>query len=281
MALKLSEKPNLQKIRTKPLLKWAGGKSGLLSQLLPFFPNTFNRYFEPFLGAGAVFFTLNFKQHAILNDSNQELINFYEIVRDDPWGLMKKLDEFSKEYSEQFYYFLRALQARNKLESAARTLFLNKTGFNGLYRQNLKGQFNVPFGKRLKCPALYEAKNLLQASDSLGQASLMCQDFQKVINFAGPGDFVYCDPPYDPVSKTSSFHAYQPGGFSQNDQRRLKDASLKAQARGATVVVSNSSSAFIHELYADCDVKIVTARRAINSKSQNRGPIGEVAVIFK
>lgn len=264
--------------RIRPPLKWAGGKSGLLSQIIPLFPQKFNRYFEPFFGGGAIFFSLDFKGKSFLNDSNKELVELYEVIRDDPQGLMVELNRLRHLYSETFYYELRRTTPSVALERAARTLFLNKTGFNGLYRQNSKGEFNVPFGKRLKCPSLYERENLLRTSQALTKSQLVCADFEIVLKKAGEGDLVYCDPPYEPLSKTSSFNAYQGVGFTQADQQRLKSSCLSARERGATVFISNSASDFIHELYADCRVHIVSARRAINSVARSRGPINEVLI---
>jgi DNA adenine methylase len=270
----------IQESRIKPVLKWAGGKSGLLPQLLPLFPKNFVRYFEPFFGGGAVFFSLGFTGESYLNDLNTELIDLYETVRDSPLPLIKELDALSLNYSEEFYYILRQLTPKTKKERAARTVFLNKSGFNGLYRQNSKGGFNVPFGKREKCPALYDKENLLRVSNALQHATLQSLDFEAVINQAGSGDFVYCDPPYEPLSRTSSFNAYQGGGFSQAEQKRLKDACIRAQTRGANVLISNSSAEFIKELYFDCEVSSISARRAINSKGDSRGRIEEVAVLL-
>ena len=267
--------------RVKPILKWAGGKSGLLSQLLPLFPKKFDRYFEPFFGGGAVFFALGFTRESCLNDLNPELIDLYETVRDQPMQLIKELDTLAQKYSEEFYYQLREQNPKSKIARAARTIFLNKSGFNGLYRQNSKGGFNVPFGKREKCPALCDSENLLRASDSLQHAKLQSLDFEAVLDQAGSGDFVYCDPPYEPLSRTSSFNAYQGGGFSQCDQKRLKYACLRAQARGSHVIISNSSADFIKELYSDCDVNSISARRAINSKGDGRGKVEEVAIVLK
>ncbi len=274
-------KINIHNLKIKPILKWAGGKSALLKQLLPLFPNQFNRYFEPFLGGGAVFFAIHINnKKSYLNDANKELIDFYEVVRDEPQALMKQLDYFTKNYSEEFYYELRTSFSKTKIMRAARTLFLNKTGFNGLYRQNAKGEFNVPFGKRLKCPALYEIENFLLAAKALQTAQLFSADFEEIINMAGKDDFIYCDPPYEPLSKTSNFNAYQANGFSQDQQRRLKEACLRAQKRGAFVIISNSSAEFIKELYKDCELKFLAAKRVINSKGDKRGEINEVAVIL-
>lgn len=271
---------NSQELRARPILKWAGGKSGLIKQLLPLFPNQFTRYFEPFFGGGAVFFALNSKGASFLNDANPELIELYEVVREAPRLLARALDSLSEQYSEDFYYSLREKKPELKVDRAARTVFLNKTGFNGLYRQNSKGDFNVPFGKRVRCPVLYELDNLHRVAAVLRNAVLSTQDFEAVIDQAVAGDFVYCDPPYEPLSRTSSFNAYQRGGFSQEDQRRLKAACLRARSRGVSIVLSNSSADFIKELYSDCDIRSISARRAINSKGSSRGEIQEVAVLM-
>jgi DNA adenine methylase len=266
--------------RIKPILKWAGGKSGLMSQLTPLFPKTYRKYFEPFIGGGAVFFSLDFSGLSFINDLNTELIDLYETVRDEPQKLMTALDALSKQYCEDFYYQLRSTKPDTRVDRAARTIFLNKTGFNGLYRQNSKGEFNVPFGKRIQCPALYDRDNFLRASSLLQRATLSSIDFEELINQAGAGDFVYCDPPYEPLSRTSSFNAYHGSGFSHDDQRRLKDACIRAQQRGAFVVISNSAADFIKELYSDCQLTYIAARRAINSKGSSRGAIDEVAVLL-
>jgi DNA adenine methylase len=271
----------LETSRAKPILKWAGGKSSLLSQLSPYFPQTFNKYFEPFLGGGAVFFALEITGESFLSDSNRELISLYKTVRDTPLQLMQELDSLIINYSEDFYYKLRETQPKDNIGQAARTIFLNKTGFNGLYRQNLKGGFNVPFGKRVKCPALYDKNNFLRVSTALKSAILDSSDFEALIDQASYGDFVYCDPPYEPLSNTSSFTAYQGGGFSQREQERLKSACIRAHNRGANVVISNSSADFIKELYSDCETHLVLAKRAINSKGQGRGEIEEVLITLR
>ncbi len=266
--------------RIKPVIKWAGGKSSLLPQLLPLFPERFSRYIEPFLGGGAVFFSLRHSGTSLLNDLNPELIELYETVRDFPNPLMAELDAMAKMYSEDFYYLLRKQTPETQILRSARTILLNKAGFNGLYRQNSKGAFNVPFGKRERCPRLYDRENLLRASAVLQHANLQSLDFEAVIDQAGKNDFVYCDPPYEPLSPTSSFNTYQGGGFEQDQQRRLKEACLRAQNRGAHVVISNSSADFIKELYSDCDIRQISARRAINSKGNRRGEIQELAILL-
>lgn len=267
--------------RAKPVLKWAGGKSQLLPQLLQHFPSHFDRLVEPFLGGGAVALALKPGVPAILNDGNAELINLYQVVRSSPRELMTALDRLSALYSEEFYYKIRSEVPSGRIEQAARTVFLNKTGFNGLYRQNSKGAFNVPFGKRENCPALYDVENLLAVSGRLKTAELRTGDFEHAINSAGPGDFVYCDPPYEPLSRTSSFNAYTGGGFPQSEQERLRVVCVEAARRGATVAISNSAAAFILDLYSNDDVKKLAAKRSINSKGDARGEILEVLVVLK
>ncbi len=262
--------------RAKPMLKWAGGKSGPLKQLVKQFPSRFSRYIEPFVGGGAVFFALVDPMETIINDSNSELIELYEVARDEVDALMAELDQLGAQYSETFYYELRKTVPEAKLARAARTLFLNKTGFNGLFRLNSKGLFNVPFGKRPQCPALYDKGNMIEVSRRLRTAQLLNTDFESVIAQAGPGDFLYCDPPYEPLSRTSTFTAYTSGGFSQDAQGRLEKACQEAAGRGAMVAVSNSTAPFILSLYEGWDVREIQAKRAINSKGAGRGQIAEI-----
>jgi DNA adenine methylase len=262
--------------RAKPILKWAGGKSGPLKQLVKRFPSRFNRYIEPFVGGGAVFFALVDPMEAVLGDSNLELTDLYEIVRDDVDALMAELDQLAAQYSEEFYYELRKNVPDSKLARAARTLFLNKTGFNGLFRLNSKGLFNVPFGKRPVCPALYDKGNMIEVARRLRPVKLLNTDFEAVIAEAGPGDFLYCDPPYEPLSRTSTFTGYTTGGFSQGQQARLEQACQAAAGRGAMVAVSNSTAPFILSLYEGWEVREIQAKRAINSKGAGRGQIAEI-----
>jgi DNA adenine methylase len=272
--------PILSQSNGKPALKWAGGKSQLLGQLLPYFPKGFARYLEPFLGGGAVWLKLDPQGPCLLSDSNQELINLYQVIQDNPELLMKKLDKLTENYSEEFYYELRQTQPKPPVDKAARTLFLNKTGFNGLYRQNRKGEFNVPFGKREKCPALYDPQNLLALSQRLLKANLYCMDFEELLDQAGEGDFVYCDPPYEPLSATSNFKSYTHSGFTQDDQIRLRDACARAAKRGAYVAVSNSHTPFILELYSWWEIHELTASRNINSNGKARGKISEILALL-
>lgn len=266
--------------RDKPVLKWAGGKASLLPQLIRCFPTEFNRYVEPFLGGGALFFALKSGCRAILGDSNEELFSLYSVVRDDPGALMARLDFLAARYCEAFYYQLRAAKPTQAVDRAARTIFLNKTGFNGLYRQNSRGLFNVPFGKRRFCPQLYDRSNLIRVSTRLKKANLLHADFEAVIRRARKGDFIYCDPPYEPLSLTSSFNSYLASGFSTRNQIRLRDACVQAAERGAIVAVSNSTALLITHLYGDWPMHSILARRAINSSGSGRGRIAELCILL-
>lgn len=266
--------------RARPVVKWAGGKSSLLEQILPILPTDFSNYVEPFLGGAATFLSLSPKKHAILGELNPELFNLYCVLRSHCNELMKTLDEFSQRYSESFYYELRAQGSGSSVFRAARTIFLNKTCYNGLYRQNLQGHFNVPFGHRPHCPSLYSAENFLAVAERFSGAELLNRDFEEVMARAASGDLVYCDPPYEPISKSSSFNSYTQFGFAQSEQVRLKNACEAAVSRGATVALSNSSAPFILELYSGWQTHTIKARRAINSKASGRGVVDEVLVLM-
>jgi DNA adenine methylase len=269
-----------RKQRCKPIIKWAGGKSSLLSQFKAHFPETCKRYIEPFLGGGAVFLAIKEDFPAIINDSNGELYNLYSVIKNQPNDLIGELRILESCYSEDFYYKLRETLPTENIPRAARTIFLNKCGFNGLYRQNLKGQFNVPFGKRENCPPLFEEANLLAVSEKLQKAILCNQDFEEIISKGEAGDFIYCDPPYHPISQSSSFNNYQAGGFSAKEQERLAIACFKAKEKGCIVAISNSSCEFIKSLYKDAKIFTVKAKRAINSAGSKRGAIEELLVII-
>lgn len=268
--------------KAKPILKWAGGKSSILLELFDFFPKKFNRYFEPFLGGGAVFLSLNKNfTNAVINDMNKDIYTLYKSIRNNPNELMQELDKLEIKYSEEFYYDLRKHIPETDLERAARTLFLNKTGFNGLYRLNSKGHFNVPFGKREKCPSLYDKKNFIEVSARLKKSILTNSDFENIIDSAEYGDFIYCDPPYEPLTASSSFNSYNSGGFSFLDQERLFHSCKRAVEKGVTVIISNSNSPKIIDLYKDWDIHKIKVKRMINSKGDGRGKIEEVIINMK
>jgi len=271
----------------KPFLKWAGGKSQLLEQLTPFFPKEFLRYCEPFIGSAAVYWHLfSLREKGIirfgnsrLTDSNVELINCYRVVRDEVAGLIEKLTIHRKQHEKAYYYQIRALKVNelSPVDRAARFIYLNKTCFNGLYRVNRSGQFNVPIGS-YKNPAIFDADELIDASKTLQGVELAVVDFREVLNWAQPGDFIYFDPPYVPVSKTSSFTSYTENPFGEREQRELAAILGELNQRGCKVMLSNSWVDSVLELYKDFNCFELKASRAINSNPDRRGKISELLV---
>jgi len=263
-------------VSIKPLIKWAGGKRNLLKIYKNFFPKNFNTYYEPFLGSGAVFFFLQ-PSKAVLIDKNEELINFYEVVRDKPFQLMEIISKYP--VTKEFYYWIRDLDISklSKLERAARFLYLNKTAYNGLWRVNSKGKFNVPFG-RYKKVSFFNKENLLRASELLKKAVLIHGDFEEVLKYAQKGDFVYLDPPYYPLSLTSNFSKYTAEGFSEKDHYRVFEVFKELHKRGCYVMLSNSNTPFIRDLFKDFNITEILAPRYINSKKEGRKPILELVI---
>ncbi len=277
-----SPSPNLDAPRAlpRPFLKWVGGKTQLLPQIAPFVPDTFGRYFEPFVGGAAMFFDLRTrrpKMPAVLQDVNVELVDCYTAVRDDVEGLILALREHR--YESDYFYAVRAQQPADlsRAVRAARTIFLNKTGYNGLYRVNRSGQFNVPFGRMIN-PLFCDVDNLRACSKALAGVSITVGDFSTILTQAKKGDFVYFDPPYVPLSRSSSFTDYIPGGFGETEQRKLAEVFGRLAAHGVHVVLSNSDAPLVRELYADYAIETVLAARSINSKVAGRGKLTEVIV---
>jgi len=273
-----------KRLEARPFLKWVGGKAGLLAQFDEFFPAHVERYYEPFLGGGAVFFHLRYRfprMDAFLRDNNPELIVTYQAVRDHPKELMQRLDEHLERYlpdRKHYYYLVRAQHHLTDIvERAARVIFLNKTCFNGLWRVNARGEFNVPIGSH-KNPSLYERENIETASCALQGVHLSIQDFRDTLNETRSGDFAYVDPPYHPISLTSNFTAYTKGVFGAKEQRELAAGFADAARRGVRLMLSNSDAPFIHELYHNCRIRMVQARRAINCDGSKRGQVNEVVV---
>ena len=264
-----------------PFLKWAGGKRQLLPQYAPYFPlrDTIQRYFEPFIGSAAVFFHLQPPQ-ATLSDRNEKLIEVYRAVQQDVEAVIEALQPHRNE--EDYYYAVRAQDPTGltAAERAARLIYLNKTCYNGLYRENSRGEFNVPFG-RYKNPKICNKKRLRTAARALEGVTLGAGDFAEVVATAGVGDFVYFDPPYAPLSATSSFTSYDKYGFNQADQVRLAETIQMLTGRGCCIMLSNSSAPFIYELYQGNGYRIIpiTARRSINSKPDKRGPVKELLIL--
>jgi DNA adenine methylase len=264
----------------RPFLKWAGGKGQLMAQLQPLLPSEpVRRYFEPFVGSAALFFALR-PEEATLSDVNAELVDCYRAVQTEVDRVIEALS--AHRYEERAYYRVREQDPRelSKPERAARTIYLNKTGYNGLYRVNRAGRFNVPFG-RYTNPGFASREslaNLRACSRTLAGVRLLVRDFGEVERDARAGDLVYFDPPYVPLSDTSDFTAYVPGGFGQREQERLASVVHGLTARRVRVMLSNSDTSVVRELYARYRIDVVSAARSINSRATGRGKIAEVVV---
>lgn len=264
----------------RPILKWVGGKTQLLDQMRPLLPSTWTRYFEPFVGGAALFFDLRSqrkKTPTFLSDVNAELIDCYTAVRDDVDAVIEALGEHV--YDSDHFYAVRAWRPAelSLARRAARTIFLNKSGYNGLYRVNRSGQFNVPFGRYTK-PLLCDVDNLRACARALAGVTITHADYAAVTKRAKKGDFVYFDPPYVPVSATSDFTAYIPGGFGEEEQAALASVFAKLAARGVHVMLSNSDTPLVRKLYAKFDIQVVYASRSVNSNAARRGKLEEVVV---
>ena len=266
-----------QPISSRPFLKWAGGKNKLIQQYIPYFPKEFKTYYEPFLGGAAVFFYLN-PASATLTDINAELINAYRCVRDNVEELIEILEVHQLRHCKDYYYNVRQCKGVTNVEKAARLIYLNKTCFNGLYRENSKGEFNVPIGK-YKNPKICNPVLLRSVSAALRNAQINVRPFEDILNYVNSSDdFVYFDPPYHPLSPTSNFTAYSRYSFSQDDQIRLKQVFAELAERGVKVMLSNSDCKFIRTLYSDFNINSILAARLINSDIMKRGKISEVLI---
>jgi DNA adenine methylase len=272
----------------KPFLKWAGGKRQLLSEIKKYIPNDIHNYtyYEPFVGAGAVLFDLR-PPKAVINDFNAQLILTYTVIKDNVEELIVALKNHKNMNSEEYYYTIRNLDRDSKkfsalttVEKAARLIFLNKTCFNGLYRVNSQGLFNVPYGS-YKNPAICEEPVLRQISDYLNanEIKLLNNDFEYAMQDAGKNSFIYFDPPYHSPHKTN-FTGYQADGFGEAEQERLRDVMITMTKRGAKCLLSNADTEYIRELYAGDFFEIipVQAKRAINANSAGRGNVAEVLI---
>jgi DNA adenine methylase len=262
--------------KAAPFLKWVGGKTSLLPELLKHVPARLRGYHEPFLGGGALFFATR-PRRAVLADDNGELIHCYQQVRDDVYGVLDALARHV--YQKAHFQAVRALDPLRlaPAERAARLVYLNKTCFNGLWRVNRAGRFNVPIG-RYKNPTFNNPSALISASHALRGAELVHAPFEQALQRSRPGDFVYLDPPYDPVSPTASFASYTAGGFSWEDQKRLAHSCILLNRRGVRFLLSNSATERVRELYKGFEQRMVRAPRFINSKAEGRGRVDELLV---
>jgi DNA adenine methylase len=261
----------------KPPLKWVGGKTQLLKELLARVPNVYNRYFEPFVGGGALFFALQ-PRVAYLCDSNKELINLYHVLHSNVEGLIESLKSGAFKNDSETFYRIRAATFSDPTDAAARTIYLNKTCFNGLYRVNKSGGFNAPFGKYAN-PNICDEANLRAVATALQVACPIAGDFRRIEPLVERGDFVYFDPPYAPLTATSSFTAYTAGGFGLQEQTDLRDMALRMKRAGVHVLLSNSSAPLVEELYgADFTLEPIQARRNVNSKGDKRGSVKEYLI---
>lgn len=264
----------------KPFVKWAGGKRQLLDVLVKESPEQFNDYYEPFLGGGALYFklwSLGRIKKAYLNDSNAELVNVYSIIQKRVGELIEELSHGKYENSVKIFYEIRGRVPEDRIEQAARFIYLNKTAYNGLYRVNSKGGFNVPFGKYANTKILDE-DNLQLVSEALRKAKISCTDFEKAVSSAGKGDYAYFDPPYYPLSKTASFTKYTHNDFTLSDQERLRDVCSALNTKGIYTIVSNSDTDVVRTLYQGYNVVEVSASRQINCKAEKRGKITELMI---
>lgn len=271
----------------RPFLKWAGGKTQLLPAIerhLPALPED-ARYHEPFVGSGAVFFRLaetgRLAGGAVLSDTNAHLVTTWEQVRDRPAAVARRLEELRSEHDEAAYYEARRRfneDDLDELERAAVLIYLNKAGFNGLYRVNRRGHFNVPCGRQAGGPGVPGVEQLRACAEALDGVTLLHAAFESVLERARPGDFVYFDPPYVPRSPTAAFTDYDRAGFGPGDQLRLRDAFVELAARGCRVLLSNSGTPEVEDLYARFPIETVRARRSINSRADRRGAVDEVLV---
>lgn len=267
----------------KPFVKWVGGKGQLLPQLLPMVPETFGGYYEPFVGGGAMFFGLSATgkidpQWTVLSDMNAELVSTYHVVRDVPNLLVEALHLHTNEANHFYHVRAQAPTTLNPVKRAARFVYLNKTCFNGLYRVNKAGQFNVPFG-RYTNPCICDEKNIFTVSAALQGVVVGRVPFEVVVDQACRGDFIYFDPPYHPVSATANFTSYTGTGFGMQEQRLLAGVFYALDKRGCHVMLSNSDTPFIRELYDGYRIVTVQATRRVNSKADGRGAITEVVVL--
>lgn len=272
-------------LKGQPFVKWAGGKRQIIDKLKEYIPDEFNTYYEPFVGGGALLFELSPK-HAVINDCNSELMNVYTCLKDEDkfTKMCKELNKHEANHSEEYYYKIRNLDRdKNKFSKivdykrAARTIYLNKACFNGLYRVNSKNEFNVPFNKKDKINT-YDGQNLtiIYSYFNFNDVKFMCTDFALAVADAKKGDFIYFDPPYD--SDKLIFDSYTKDGFGKDEQSRLADLFKELDKKGCYVMLSNHNTSLINELYKDYNIHVIEAKRNINANGKKRGKVEEVII---
>lgn len=272
-------------IKGKPFVKWAGGKRQIINELKKYMPLEYNCYYEPFVGGGALMFELSPKK-CVINDCNEELMNVYNVLKDENKysKMCKLLNSYEVQNSEEFYYDLRNKDRDKKIFSrlsdysrAARTLYLNKACFNGLYRVNSKNEFNVPYSKKTNVNT-YDGENLITIHMylNMNDVTIMCTDFEEAVKSAEAGDFVYFDPPYD--SDTNIFNSYTELGFGKEQQERLARVYRELDKKGVYVMLSNNNTKFITDLYKDYNIHVIEAKRNINANGTKRGKVEEVII---
>lgn len=271
-------------IKVRPLLKWAGGKRQIVHHLISKLPEKFSVYYEPFFGAGALFLELynrGLLKKAVISDLNKELIALYTLVRDRCSGIIEELENIRFTNNKDDYYRARdlfnSMESDHNPEKAALMIYLNRHAYNGLYRVNSSGKFNVPFG-RYAHPSLPTPDDIISFSKALSHVKIINKDFETAVADATVSDFVYFDPPYAPLSRSSDFSAYSSLGFSLDEQKRLSRVFEELSSRGVMVMESNSATPFIKDLYRNYPQSTVQASRNINSKSNGRGKISELII---
>ncbi|MGX7072577.1 DNA adenine methylase [Helcococcus kunzii] len=274
----------MKKYDIKPFTKWVGGKRQLLNEIVKLMPHSYNTYHEPFVGGGALFFYLQPK-NAVINDMNSDLILSYRAIKDDLNNLIEELEYHKQHNSKEYFLDLRSYDRDERINSlsntqkAARIMYMLRVCFNGMYRVNSKNQFNVPYG-RYKNPKIVDKVLLKNISDYLNSSNILIlnEDFEVSIKECKAGDFVYFDPPYIPISETSSFTSYTNEGFSYKDQVRLRNIFSELTRKNVYCMLSNSNSPKTLELYEQFNIHQVKAKRSINSISSKRGEISEVII---
>ncbi len=272
-------------LKGKPFVKWAGGKRQIIDKLMKFVPDEFDTYYEPFIGGGALLFELAPKK-AVINDSNVELMNVYKCIKDEVkfTKMCNELNHYEAKHSKDFYLEIRSLD-RDKSKfhriadyrRAARTVYLNKSCFNGLYRVNSKNEFNVPFNKKLKVNT-YDGQNLgiIHSYLNFNDVKILSVDFEEAVRDCKKGDFIYFDPPYD--SDKGVFNSYTEDGFGKEAQKRLADVYKKLADRGCYVMLSNHNTRLVQELYGEFNIHVIEAKRSINANGKKRGKVEEVII---